>query len=124
MATPPKSPLNRDRAWSCVTLNFTLSGLGSLKAGRIFAGVAQLVMVFAGFFLCLAWMLQWIYRIFQAQIGDPLSSPPAAWMWQLGVAGFAISYLWMLLTCVSLMRQANKNERENREKIPPKLSEM
>lgn len=122
MSAVTKRPLSRDRAWACVTLNFTLSGLGSLKAGRIFTGVAQLVTVFAGFFLLLAWMFKWIYRIYQSQIGETVSPPPAAWLWQLGIAGFAISYVWMLLTCASLMRQSKAQENEAGQSVPPKLS--
>jgi len=124
MSARPERPLSRDRAWACVTLNFTLSGLGSLKAGRRFTGISQLVTVFGGFFLLLAWMLKWIYRIFQAQIGETLSPPPAAWLWQLGIAGFAISYVWMLLTCASLMRQARAQENETAKTVPPRLADM
>lgn len=122
MSTATKRPLSRDRAMACVTLNFTLSGLGSLKAGRVFTGVAQLVTVFAGFFLLLAWMFKWIYRIFQSQVGEIVSPPPAAWLWQLGLAGFAVSYVWMLLTCASLMRQSKTPEKEKGRLLPPKLS--
>ena len=121
MSAAIKRPLSRDRAMACVTLNFTLSGLGSLKAGRIFTGVAQLVTVFAGFFLLLAWMFKWIYRIFQSQVGETISPPPAAWLWQLGLAGFAVSYVWMLLTCASLMRQSKPPENETGRAVPPKL---
>ena len=46
MDAPSKGPLSRDRAWACVTLNFSLAGLGTLKAGRIFSGYAQLVTAF------------------------------------------------------------------------------
>lgn len=122
MSAATKRPLSRDRAMACVTLNFTLSGLGSLKAGRRFTGVAQLVTVFAGFFLLLAWMFKWIYRIYQSQIGETVSPPPAAWLWQLGLAGFGVSYIWMLLTCASLMRQSKPQENETGRAIPPKLS--
>jgi hypothetical protein len=105
-------------------LNFSLSGWGSLKAGRIFAGVCQLVTAFAGFFLLLAWMLEWIYRVFQTQVGETLSSPPADWLWKWGIAGFAVSYSWMLVTCVSLMRQAKANEDKNRQNVPPRLADL
>lgn len=124
MGAPSKRPLTRDHAWACVTLNFSLSGLGSLKAGRIFTGYAQLVTAFAGFFLCMAWMLKWIYRIYQAQIGDTLSPPPAAWLWITGISGFIISYVWMLCTCASLMQEAKANENENRRAIPPRLTDV
>lgn len=123
MTGSPKSPLNRDRAWSCVSLNFTLAGLGSLKAGRVFTGIAQLAMAFGGFFLCMAWILKWIYRIFQTQAGETLSPMPAAWLLKAGIAGFIVSYLWMLCTCASLMREARANEQKTQENIPPRLDD-
>ena len=122
MSAVTQRPLSRDRAWACVTLNFTLAGLGSLKAGRRLAGIGQLVTAFAGFFLLLAWMFKWIYRIYQSQIGETVSPPPAAWLWQLGLAGFIVSYVWTLLTCASLMRQARANENETPGAVPPRLS--
>jgi hypothetical protein len=123
MPVSPERPLTRDRAWACITLNFSLSGWGSLKAGRIFEGVCQLVSAFAGFFLLCGWMLKWIYRIFQTQLGETVSPPPAGWLWKWGVAGFAISYGWMLITCVNLMRQAKADEKKIGRNIPPRLSD-
>jgi hypothetical protein len=124
MSRTPERPLSRDRAWACVTLNFSISGWGSLKAGRIFAGVSQLLTAFAGFFLLMAWMLKWIYRIFQTQIGEPTSPPPSGWLWKCGVACFVVSYSWMLITCVSLMRQAKANEGKNGQNVPPRLKDL
>ena len=122
MAARSEIPLSRDRAWACVMLNFSLSGLGSLKAGRTFAGLGQLATAFGGFFLLLAWMFQWIYRVFQAQLGETLPPPPSAWLWQLGIAGFVISFVWMLFTCASLMREAKAQENETAKMVPPRLS--
>ena len=127
MAASPEHLLTRDRAWACVTLNFSISGWGSLKAGRKFAGVCQLVCAFGGFFLLCWWMIQWGDRIFWSEIGGlggPLPPAPAAWLWQAGVAGFVISYSWMLITCVSLMRQAKANEEKNRRNAPPHLADL
>lgn len=123
MGRSSKRPLSRDRAWSCVTLNFSLAGLGTLKAGRIFAGVSQLLTVFVGFFLLLTWMFKWIYRVFQAQVGETLSPQPAGWLWKWGVACFIVSYSWMLFTCVSLMRQA-KVEDKAPANVPPRLADL
>lgn len=124
MSRPPERLLSRDRAWACVTLNFSISGWGTLKAGRRVAGICQLVSAFAGFFLCLAWMLEWFYRIFQAQLGETVPARPADWLWKWGVAGFVISYSWMLFTCVSLMRQAKAAELESRKNVPPRLADL
>ena len=104
-------------------LNFSISGLGSLKAGRIFAGVCQLVIVFTGFFLLLAWMFEWIYRIFQAEMGEPLLTP-SGWMWKWGALCFGVSWSWMLITCASLMRQARAEEDKEPQNIPPRLADL
>jgi hypothetical protein len=119
-----QSPLSRDRAWACVMLNISLPGLGSWKAGKFFAGVAQLTLAFAGFFLVLAWMLKWFQRIFQAQFDEPLSPPPAGWLWESGAALFVFSFLWTVWTCISLMREAKANEIKIRQNIPPRLDEL
>ena len=69
-------------------------------------------------------MIKWIYRIFQAQLGETVSPAPADWLWKCGVAGFVVSYTWVLITCVSLMRQAKANEDKNPQKIPPRLADL
>ncbi|HEX5399673.1 MAG TPA: hypothetical protein VFY06_11570 [Verrucomicrobiae bacterium] len=124
MSRPPERPLTRDRAWACVTLNFSISGWGSLKAGRIVAGIGQLVSVFGGFFLLLAWMLKWIDRIIVSALGATVPPAPSNWLWQLGIAGFVVSYSWMLITCWSLMRQAKAEEGKHRRDIPPRLADV
>ncbi|HUA66919.1 MAG TPA: hypothetical protein VMA13_00095, partial [Candidatus Saccharimonadales bacterium] len=123
MDSSSNRPLSRDRAWACVMLNFSISGLGTLKAGRIFAGLCQLIIVFTGFFLFLAWMLEWIYRIIQAEMGETLLTP-AGWMWKWGALCFCVSWSWMLLTCVSLMRQAKAAAEQNRQNVPPRLADL
>jgi 4a-hydroxytetrahydrobiopterin dehydratase len=121
MAAPSQPSLTRDRAWAYVMQNFSLAGWGTLKAGQTFAGSMQLATAFAGFFLVLAWMMKWIYRIFQTQIGDDVSPPPAAWLWETGTASFVISYTWTFLTCWNLMRRAKADELVARKNVPPKL---
>jgi len=124
MPVPSERPLTRDRAWACITLNFSLSGWGSLKAGRTFAGVCQLVSAFGGFFSLGAWVLEWVYRIFQAELGETVLPAPAGWLWKCGIAGFVVSYSWMLITCVSLMRQAKAEENKKSQNIPPRLADL
>ncbi|MBU6411733.1 MAG: hypothetical protein KGJ60_00720 [Verrucomicrobiota bacterium] len=124
MPRSPADPLTRDRAWACVTLNFSISGWGSLKAGRTFAGSCQLAAVFAGFFLLSAWMIEWLNRIFQAESWAALPPRPPAWLWEWGVVCFAVSYSWMLITCVSLMRQAKRQEDQKRQNMPPRLADL
>ncbi len=124
MGHSSKRPLSRDRAWACVSLNFSISGLGTLKAGRSFAGAGQVLFNFAGLFLIGAWMYQWIHRIFQAQLGETVLINPDGWLWKWGAVSIGISWTWMLITCASLMRQAKAEEDKNRQNIPPRLADL
>jgi hypothetical protein len=124
MSPSSNRPLSRDRAWSCVSLNFSISGLGTLKAGRIFAGTGQMLFNFAGLFLFGAWLFEWVHRIFQAQMGESVLPNPAGWLWKWGAVSIGISWSWMLMTCVSLMRQAKLHEDENSQNVPPRLADL
>lgn len=124
MARLSHRPLSRDRAWSCISLNFSISGLGSLRAGRLIAGIGQLGFVLAGFFLLLDWMLKIIHHIFEAELGTATTIGAPGWLWKWGTICVGISWSWMLITCWSLMRQAKADEKRSRQNIPPKLSEL
>src|SRR5271163_1358598 len=104
MSAVSKRPLDRDHAWACVMLNISVPGWGSLKAGRTFAGIGELLIVFTGLFLLGAWVVGWINRIIQSEVGETLPPVPGNWLWQWGVALCVISWVWTIITCVSLMR--------------------
>lgn len=96
-----------------------------MRAGRSLTGAGQLGIALAGFFLICGWMLQFFYRIFQAQLGDTVSHQPvASWLWELGAVCFCISWTWTFLTCVSLYRDAKAYEQAMRNNPPPPLSEV
>lgn len=116
----PKVPLNRDRAWACVLLNLSVPGWGSLKAGRPFAGIAEMVIVAAGLCLLGDWMYDWLNRVFESELGDPLPPLPAAWLWKWGLGLVAVSCVWTIITCISMMREATANEQSQ----PPRLSDL
>ncbi|HEV2329518.1 MAG TPA: hypothetical protein VGY56_12105 [Verrucomicrobiae bacterium] len=116
----PKLALNRDRAWACVLLNLGVPGWGSLKAGRVFAGIGEMIIVFAGLGLLGAWVFKWMGRIFQSEMGDPLGPVPSAWLWKWGLGLVGVSCVWTVVTCISLMREAKANE----EGLPPRLSDL
>ncbi|MGH7950436.1 MAG: hypothetical protein ACREFE_00730 [Limisphaerales bacterium] len=124
MPFSPARPLSRDRAWACVTANFGLPGIGSLKARRIFSGICQLGFALAGFVFGCAWIVRWCYRIFQAQAGETISPNSIGWLWKWAVICFGVSWLWTLATCISLVRQAKANEEKNRQSVPPKISDL
>ncbi|HEV2320473.1 MAG TPA: hypothetical protein VGV18_12025 [Verrucomicrobiae bacterium] len=116
----PKLPLNRDRAWACVLLNLGVPGWGSLRAGRVFAGVGELIIVFAGLFLLGKWMFGWMNRVFQSELGNPLPPVPAPWLWKCGAGLVGASCMWTIATCISLMREAKANEQSR----PPHFSDL
>ena len=113
-------PLNRDQAWAYVLLNLGVPGWGSLKAGRPFAGIGEMALLFTGLYFLGSWMFQWLKRIFEGQIGDPLSPIPAPWLWKWGIGLVGASCVWTILTCISLMRDAKAQEKES----PPRLSDL
>ncbi len=121
MPLPSEPLLSRDRAWSCVMMNAATPGTGSIRAGRRMTGICQLGFAVAGFCFGCAWIFGWCHRIIQAQIGEMVSKDSIGWLWECGVACFGISWVWTFLTCVSLVREAKRNELEKRKNVPPIL---
>jgi hypothetical protein len=124
MPVSPESPLSRDRAWACVMQNLATPGIGSLKARRIFAGICQLSIAIASCFLVCAWVIGWSYRIYLAQTGETIPQDSSGWLLKWGIICFAVSWLWALITCVSLVLQAKAAERKNPQKVPPRLADL
>jgi len=84
-------------------------GLGSLMAGRFIAGLGQLALALIGFGLILAWFVALMSQIYRQMNGD--SSPQSvAWLGEAGAIVFAASWIWALLTSVSLLQEARANE--------------
>ncbi|HEY1789893.1 MAG TPA: hypothetical protein VGJ73_17235 [Verrucomicrobiae bacterium] len=115
-----KMPLSRDRAWSCVMLNISVPGWGTIKAGKKLTGICELVFALGGLFLLMAWMGKWMVRIFQSAAGEDLSPVPSPWIWQSGVFCIVISWIWTGITCFHLMREAKAYEAS----LPPRLSDL
>lgn len=124
MGRSSKPPLSSDRAWSCVSLNFSISGLGTLKAGRVFSGTGQMLLNFLGLFFVGWWMWEWIRRIFEAQMGNAVLLNPEGWLWKCGAVSIGISWTWMLITCADLMRRARREEDQQAQNIPPRLADL
>jgi len=126
MSAAPLPPLTRDRAWACVLLNLSVPGWGSLKAGRKFVGFGEMLIVFAGLFMLGVWFFEWMNRIVQSEIGfdNALPPVPADWTWQSGIGLCVVSWIWTVVTCWSLMRDARTYEEEARRNVPPKLADV
>lgn len=120
----PKIQMSRDRAWACVMLNVTLPGWGTFKAGKKWTGMGEMFFALAGLFLLGAWMVKWMFRIAQSELGEDMSPIPSAKVWESGVACIVVSWIWTTATCISLMRGARAYEEEVRENPPPLLSDL
>jgi hypothetical protein len=109
-------PLDRTTARNSFLVNqFATPGLGSLMARRYIAGAGQLLLALIGFGLVVAWFIAMMLRLYQQVEGDSASGS-SAWLGEAGAVTFAASWLWSLVTSLSLMREARENERN----VPPR----
>ncbi len=105
--------------------NIATPGIGSLKARRIFEGIGQLSLAIASCFLICAWVIEWSYRIYGAQMDEAIPPDSSGWLLKWGVICFSVSWLWALITCVRLVRQAKTAEKKNaQKKVPPRLPNL
>ena len=114
-STPKKN--SRVSARNATLLNLLgTPGLGSLMAGRVAAGIGQLVIFLVGFGLFCGWAAFSIGHYYQLMMSD---ATPAPNTWGnkaiLGVALCAISWVWSLITSISLQRAASTVRLESLE---------
>jgi 4a-hydroxytetrahydrobiopterin dehydratase len=111
-ATKPPSRL---KARNAALLNqLATPGLGSLFAGRILAGLGQLLLSTSGFILIMIWFVQLMIQ-FYGQISGEVNVHSVG---QYGVAGgvlFILAWCWSLATSFSLLRAASKASLESLE---------
>ena len=92
---------------------FATPGLGSLLARRFVAGAGQLGIFLAGFVLFVAWFVEVMRGFYGLMFSD--NEPHArTWLIFAGVSLCAVGWLWSLVTSLSLMREAKRNEREGK----------
>ena len=97
-------------------------GLGSLMGGRIIAGIGQLVLALAGFGLVMAWFVQTL-KEYYSLMGEEVPAPVSYGRFFLaGALLFAASWLWALLTSLSLVRQAKTPEPPPPGSVPPRIT--
>ena len=99
-------------------------GLGSLMARRVFAGIGQLLLALAGFVLIVGWMFELFHRVFLQQLGNPVPPDSSGWMWKWGLLLFGASWLWSLVTSLSLLRQAKTDGQVEPKSIPPRMADV
>ena len=107
---PGHRPVSRAAARNAALANqLATPGLGSLMAGRWVAGIGQLILAVAGFVMVAVWFFEVMLQYY-SQISGNGTSHAAGW---LGIAGsilFVMSWLWSLVTSVSLLLQAKAGE--------------
>ena len=117
-------PLSRARAWTCILTNqLATPGLGSLMARRIFAGVGQLLLALAGFVLIVVWFFEVMIQYYGQVTGD-VPARPVGWIGEIGAILFVASWLWALVTSISLWRQAESDERAELKTVPPRMADL
>jgi len=104
--------------------NLATPGIGSLRARRIFEGICQLSLAIASCLFICAWVIGWSCRIYQAQNDETISQDSSGWLLKWGIVSFGVSWLWALITCANLVRQAKVEERKNPQKVPPRLADF
>jgi hypothetical protein len=105
-----KKPVNRTAARNSFLINqLATPGLGSLMAGRWIAGTGQIALALIGFTLVIAWFVLHMSQVIE-QFNGESPSKSVAWLWEAGAAIFVASWLWALVTSVSLLREAPANE--------------
>ena len=116
-ASANPKPADRQAAQGFLASNLVLPGLGSLAAGRR-AGWPQLALCLVGFAITLFFgvrFLTWSLAHWSEFHGtDPMLDPmkPLRDLWQqarwplLGIALFAVSWVWALLTSWSMLAES------------------
>jgi len=101
--------LDRETAMALAGINILATpGLGTLIAGKFFAGIVQLIFSVAGFSL----IIHWFYTLFKSMISGGASG--ASSEWQLGLVFFGIGWILSVFSSLSLIRNAPS-------KKPPRL---
>jgi 4a-hydroxytetrahydrobiopterin dehydratase len=104
---------SRAKARNAALLNqLATPGLGSLIAGRWFAGTGQLILSIAGFALVMVWFIREMKQ-FYGQINGDVAVQPIGWILVSGTILFVLAWLWSLVTSASLMREASKVSLES-----------
>ena len=100
-----KKPLDRSTAWAYLMSNlFLIPGMGSLMAGRLLAGVAQMVGSIFGFILTLIAMIRVVFSFnWEADAQEPFAYMRPVY---LGIGIFAASWVWGLITGIQVLRDA------------------
>jgi len=107
----PGKALSRASARNSFLINqLATPGLGSLMARRYVEGTGQLLLALLGFGLFVAWFIALMAKTLR-EVEEPGGSVHSvAWLGEAGAVIFAVSWIWSLVTSLSLIREAEANE--------------
>jgi len=106
---PTHKPIDFAKARNAALVNqFATPGLGSLMAGRWIAGGGQLALALAGFVMVIVWFFKIMIQ-YLGQITGDVQPQPVGWIGLTGGILFVASWLWALVTSVSLHFEARRN---------------
>ncbi len=115
---PPRI-LGQSKAIYCFVINqLATPGLGSLIGKRAIPGAGQLALALAGFVMLLDWIVHYFYGVIQTEMGEAVTQKPYGWLGKWGAICFAASWVWALVTSISLIRQARR-EAALQQRVPP-----
>lgn len=119
--SPRGKPISRVTARNAALLNqFATPGLGSLLGRRWIAGTGQLVFAIAGFFLYVIWFIKELTQYYGQITGDVEVLPIGGFL-KSGLILFGASWLWSLVTSISLLHEAKRSKQRALENFgaPP-----
>jgi len=119
------APPDRVTARNCFLVNqFATPGLGSLMGGRPVSGIGQLLLALVGFAFVIAWFVLTVIRDYDSiSLQGNLSTTSPSHLGEAGGVLFAASWLWALVTSLSLLRDAGKSGDHGAANIPPRISD-
>ncbi len=89
-------------------------------AGRLVAGIGQLILALAGFGFIVVWFGALLRQYYGLITGD-VPVTPTTWLAQVGAGLFIAAWWWSLVTSVSLLREAKRNAPAAFAEVPPPL---
>ena len=126
---PSRKPVSHAAARNAVIVNqLATPGLGSIIAGRWIAGIGQLTLSVTGFVMIAVWFFEVMFQYY-GQISGNVQPHPVGWIGEWGAILFAVSWLWSLVTSISLLREASRNslkllESLETEQISPPVLDL
>lgn len=113
-------PIDRARATNCAVINLAATpGLGSWLAGRVLEGVGQLILAVTGFCLIIGWFAQLVMLAVKRFGGAAPEGQTSFGLLKVGGVIFVASWLWSLVTSLSVWREAKRNAAANARRQPP-----